>query len=146
MARLGFIFVLLALLIPIAGIAQQSLEILIVEVKGAKANTGQVQLSLFSNEENYLNEPIQSEEKLVDEAGQVVFEITGLQSGKFAISVIYDEDSDGKLDTGFLGIPTELVGFSNNEKGLFGPPSFNKTSFYFPDQQVILIRLGKAKD
>ena len=103
-------------------------------------------LSPFSNEEKYINEPIQSHELLVDGEGQVVFEITGLQAGKFAFSVIYDEDGGGELNTGFLGIPTELVGFSNNEKGLFGPPSLSKTPFDFPDQQAIVVRLGKAKD
>ena len=33
------------------------------------------------------------------------------------------------LDTGFLGIPTEDYGFSNDAKGTFGPASFDDSKF-----------------
>jgi len=59
--------------------------------------------------------------------------------------VIFDENMDGKMNS-FLGIPSEAFGFSNNVKGLFGPPSFEKASFPFPHKKVITIQLGKVKD
>ena len=63
----------------------------------------------------------------------------------YAVSVVYDEDGNGKLNTGFLGIPSDPVGFSNNAKGTFGPPSFYKASFAFPELEKISIILGLAK-
>ena len=48
---------------------------------------------------------------------------------KYAITVFLDENLDQKLNTNFLGIPTEPIGFSNNPKLIFGAPSFMKASF-----------------
>jgi uncharacterized protein (DUF2141 family) len=57
---------------------------------------------------------------------------TGLRPGTYAISVFHDENSNGKLDTNFLGIPKEGVGASNDAKGHFGPPKFADAAFQFP--------------
>jgi len=116
-----------------------------IRVTGAKANTGQVIGSLFLSEEKYLKETELSQTLAVDEHGDVSFTFNNLASGSYAVSVIYDEDMNGKMNS-FLGIPSEAFGFSNNVKGLFGPPSFDKTSFKFPDKRVITIQLGKVED
>ncbi|MEN2792272.1 DUF2141 domain-containing protein [Sphingomonas oligophenolica] len=52
----------------------------------------------------------------------------GLPRGVYAIAVIHDENSNGKLDT-FAGIPREGFGFSRNPVITFGPPSFNAARF-----------------
>jgi len=49
--------------------------------------------------------------------------------GKYAVSVFHDENSNGKLDTNFLGIPREGVGASNNAKGHFGPRNSARQRF-----------------
>jgi uncharacterized protein (DUF2141 family) len=46
-------------------------------------------------------------------------------------SVFHDENSNGKLDTNFMGIPREGVGASNDAKGHLGPPKFNAAAFRF---------------
>ncbi|MFT4760943.1 MAG: hypothetical protein ACI9XO_001668 [Paraglaciecola sp.] len=55
--------------------------------------------------------------------------LENIPNGKYAISVFHDENSNGELDTGMFGIPKEGYGFSNNAKGVFGPPSFEDSSF-----------------
>ena len=52
----------------------------------------------------------------------------GLPHGVYAIAVIHDENSNGKLDT-FAGIPREGFGFSRNPVITFGPPSFKAAGF-----------------
>jgi uncharacterized protein (DUF2141 family) len=47
------------------------------------------------------------------------------------VSVFHNEDSNGKLDTNFTGIPREGVGASNNAKGHFDPPKFDAAAFRF---------------
>lgn len=54
--------------------------------------------------------------------------IEGLPGGDYAVSVIHDENGNGKLDT-FAGIPREGIGFSRNPKLAFGPPRFTAASF-----------------
>ncbi|MDH3210362.1 MAG: DUF2141 domain-containing protein [Burkholderiaceae bacterium] len=103
-------------------------------------------MALFTSKENFLKEPITSRHILVDSDGQVVLQLDKLKPGTYAVSVYYDQDGNGKLNTGLFGIPTELVGFSNNAEGLFGPPSFEKAAFSVSTTQTIEITLGKAKD
>jgi uncharacterized protein (DUF2141 family) len=51
--------------------------------------------------------------------------------GRYAVSVYHDENSNGKLDTNFLGIPREGVGASNNARGHMGSPKFDAAAFPF---------------
>lgn len=54
--------------------------------------------------------------------------IDGLPSGEYALALIHDANSNGKLDT-FAGIPTEGIGFSRNPSLGFGPPKFAAAQF-----------------
>ena len=137
---------LLVSFLSVSSFADEGKHQLIVKVSGAKPKTGQVFLSLFSSPENYLKNPAVEKFKPIDNKGQTYFVIDHLASGKYAVSVIYDEDNNGRLNKGFLGIPTELVGFSNNARGAFGPPTFKETSFQLSDKKTIEIVLGKAKE
>ena len=121
-------------------------EQLTVRVTGGKANIGQVICSLFSSPEVYLREPAHREIRPIDDAGSVTFQISDLNPGTYSVSVIYDEDSDGEMDTGLFRIPKELVGFSNNARDTFGPPGFEKTAFDLVADMEISIRLTRAKD
>ncbi len=65
-----------------------------------------------------------------------------LAPGTYAFVAFADENSNGKLDTNFLGIPSERYGFSNNVMGLFGPPDFSAASLQLTDEKTrIAIRL-----
>ncbi len=50
------------------------------------------------------------------------------KSGNYAISVIHDENGNGKLDTALM-IPKEGFGFSRNPAISFGPPKFASAAF-----------------
>jgi uncharacterized protein (DUF2141 family) len=45
------------------------------------------------------------------------------------IAVIHDSNNDGKLNTGFLGIPKEGFGFSQNPRIGTRAPRFRDTAF-----------------
>lgn len=57
--------------------------------------------------------------------------IDGVAPGDYALSLIHDENGNGRLDTR-LGIPREGVGFSRNPRLVFGPPSFASARFAIP--------------
>ena len=130
---------------PAFATAEEKRYPLTVQVRGAIPGKGLAVMSLFSSADTYLKEPLVKRTEPIDAAGNAVFVIEQLSAGTYAVSIVYDEDSNGKLNTGFLGIPTELVGFSNNATGTFGPPSFEKTSFSFSRSRSIEITLGTAK-
>jgi len=60
-------------------------------------------------------------------AARVVFD--GVPHGTYAVKVFHDENSNGELDTNFVGYPSEGFGFSNDAMGKFGPPSFEQAAF-----------------
>ena len=51
-----------------------------------------------------------------------------LAPGTYAVSLIHDENGNGKLDT-LLGIPREGFAFSRNPAIRFGPPKYDEASF-----------------
>ena len=101
---------------------------LVVEVEGLKDDKGKLHASLYASEEGFPTKPEkalrQVEVPIVGGKARVVFE--GLPPGGYAVAAYHDENGDGKLDTGFLGIPTEGLASSNDAKGFMGPPSFEK--------------------
>ena len=104
-----------------------------VEVVGLHSDKGQVLCALYSSRDGF---PKQSEKALARVSSgiaqkQAVCEFSGIAPGTYAISVFHDENSNGKLDTKFMGIPREGVGASNNAKGHFGPPKFEVAAFPF---------------
>ena len=55
-------------------------------------------------------------------------EFRNLASGSYALSIVHDENGNGRLDT-FAKIPREGYGFSGNPPIRFGPPKFAEASF-----------------
>jgi len=104
-----------------------------VEVVGLHSDQGQVFCALYSSRDGF---PKQSEKALARVSSAIadkkaVCEFSGIAPGTYAISVFHDENSNGKLDTKFLGIPREGVGASNGAKGHLGPPKFEAAAFSF---------------
>lgn len=53
---------------------------------------------------------------------------TGLAPGTYGLKVFHDVNSNGKLDTSWMGIPNEPYGFGNDARGRFGPPPFQEAA------------------
>ncbi|PTQ13409.1 hypothetical protein CLG96_04750 [Sphingomonas oleivorans] len=62
-------------------------------------------------------------------AASPVIRFSDLPSGDYALSLIHDENGNGRLDM-FAGIPREGIGFSRNPRLLFGPPRFSAVRFH----------------
>lgn len=54
--------------------------------------------------------------------------LAGVAPGTWALSVIHDENGNGRLDR-FLAVPREGFGFSRNPRIRFGPPRFEEVRF-----------------
>ena len=63
---------------------------------------------------------------------------TQLPPGRYAIIVVHDEDDDGRLSKGALGIPTEGYGFGNDARGFLGlsAPSFDAAAITIGNANV----------
>lgn len=114
-----------------------------IKVEGFKTNKGHILYILFDKAEGFPDEPSSSvrQGKVPVKEAKEGFVLKDLEPGKYAVSVIHDENDNDKLDTNFLGIPKEGVGFSNNPKLMFGAPEFDKCSFDFAKNTKINIEL-----
>jgi uncharacterized protein (DUF2141 family) len=66
-----------------------------------------------------------------------------ITKGKYGISVLDDENEDGKMDYNFLGFPREGYGFSNYfHKGIH-KPTFNDFDFFIEknETKIITVRM-----
>lgn len=108
---------------------------LTVTVTGLRSDTGRVLMCLFAERESIVAEfpdcdtgkPVRND-KLSISGGAATVTYKGLTEGTYAIALIHDENMDNKLDTNFIGIPTEGIGVSNNPL-LLGAPSFSQARF-----------------
>jgi uncharacterized protein (DUF2141 family) len=103
---------------------------LTVTIEGLKNQEGQVCLSLFSSAQGFPDESDRAVASRCIRAESIPLSVTfsNLSPGNYAVAVIHDANNDGKLNTGFLGIPKEGIGFSQNPRLRFSAPSFEDTS------------------
>ena len=90
---------------------------------------GVVRCALF-NREGWLKKPVRSA-FAKPSAGSALCVFRRVPAGTFGISAFHDENSNGKLDTNFVGIPVEDYCASRDARGTFGPPSFEDASFQY---------------
>jgi uncharacterized protein (DUF2141 family) len=104
-----------------------------VEIVGLRNDKGQALCSLFLSPGDF---PKKTEKAVAHSTSvithqQAACEFSGVAPGTYAIAVFHDENSNGKLDRNFMGIPREGVGASNDATGHFGPPKFDAAAFRF---------------
>ena len=114
-------FVLVFLLISLAGFTQNliNLDILGVKVKG-----GALYVSLFNNEQAYKEKLVFLSVKAEPVSETVSIPLT-LPEGEYFFSVFQDSNNNGILDANLFGIPKELVELSNYD-GKSVPGNFNR--------------------
>jgi uncharacterized protein (DUF2141 family) len=104
-----------------------------VEINGLRNDKGQVHCALYSSAEGFPKRADKAAARVIAPITdkRAVCEFLGAAPGTYAVSVFHDENSNGKLDTNFMGIPREGVGASNGARGHLGPPKFDAAAFRF---------------
>jgi len=104
-----------------------------VEISGLRSDKGQMLCALFASADAFPKKADKAVARLTAKIAdrQAVCDFTGVAPGTYAVSVVHDENSNGKLDTNFIGMPREGVGASNDAKGHMGPPKFSAASFRY---------------
>ena len=113
---------------------------------GLSRNVGNVRIALVNTKAGF-----QDEAKHGFRLAEVGVKKLGAQHtfseiplGTYSIKAYHDENGDKKHNRGLFGQPLEPYGFSNNVRGLFGPPPYEKTLFRLgSDRAEISINLSK---
>jgi uncharacterized protein (DUF2141 family) len=121
---------LLAALLSGAAIAADptSTATITVEVTGLRNAAGLLGCKLLTKAEGFPEgEGTNASGAIKGTTGSCRFE--GLAPGTYAVSVLHDENSNGKLDKNFFGVPTEGYGVSNNKTYAMSAPKWEESKF-----------------
>ena len=109
-----------------------------VPIAGLRNDQGQVACTLFASADAFPTKPEKAVArqfvKIASKSASCFFD--GVQPGAYAISVMHDENGNGKLDKNLLGMPTEGIGASRDARGSMGPPKWEDAVFPFAGGSV----------
>lgn len=111
-----------------------------VNIVGLKNNKGQVLIGLYNSEKQFLKKAYKGTVAVIKN-GKATATFENLPAGEYAVSVFHDENSNGKLDTNFMGIPKEAYMASNDAKGFMGPPKYKDAKFLANQNKEIVLKL-----
>jgi len=119
---------------PTIAFAQDACPGIHVKVLDIRNSTGTVACALFKSSKGFPTDYLRSATNIMvikvrDKSAR--FDFLDIPRGTYALVVVHDENMNGKLDTNWMGIPTEGYGFSNNAKALLGAPSFGAAMFLY---------------
>ncbi len=118
---------------------------LTVDIFNIQNDKGQIGCSLFSKEDGFPSKAEKADTRMFVKSknGNAACVFKGVKPGKYAVSVMHDEDKDGELKTSMVGRPKEWWGVSNNIPAeRFGPPKYEAATFsYTGPSKTIKIKL-----
>ncbi len=99
-----------------------------ISVTGAANDNGLIRVAFYETDEAF-NDAEQAFLRLTlpiaDSLSESLIPLEQLPD-KFAIAAFHDENADGTLNRNRLGVPSERYGFSENARGLTGPPTYRE--------------------
>ncbi len=117
---------------------------LTVEVENLRNSKGTVQITLYNKDgsipdEHYKNYFKMEKASIINGKSQCTF--SNLPKGNYAVNILHDENSNGKIDKGLI-LPKEGIGFSNYSSiGLTNRPNFKKASFELTQNKTIKVKV-----
>ncbi|MGD2128358.1 MAG: DUF2141 domain-containing protein [Lysobacterales bacterium] len=117
--------------------ARAELPTITVRVTHPGVDTGTVEVSLFNSADTFMKKPFLQFSGHLDEDGVYTATFAAVPQGEYAVVVVHDENDNGTLDRGFLGLGGESYAFSNGARPWFGWPDFADAAFEV-DQSVQL--------
>lgn len=132
--------------LPVIVFAQGECPGIHVNIPNISNSDGAIACALFESSEGFPTEFLHSATnimfiKIQDTQARCYF--LDIPPGTYALAIIHDENMDGKLNTNFIGVPTEGYGFSSGAKASMSAPSFEDASFSYDGGNVDLsIRLS----
>lgn len=123
---------------------------LVVLLDGFRNSQGNVIVSLFRQSKGFpedMNRAVENADAAItDRKARVVFE--NISYGEYALSVLHDENRNGRMDSNLMGIPREGHGASNNPERQFAPPKFEEARFLLDSEEkslTVRVRYFKRK-
>lgn len=113
-----------------------------VVVTGVRNAKGKIAALVFADKAGFPDQPAKAIAQAVVDArqGTVTLTLKKLPPGKLAITVLHDEDANGKMNRNLFGLPVEGVGMSGKPEGKL-PPTFADAAETFGASRKLTIPL-----
>ncbi|MDQ3192710.1 MAG: DUF2141 domain-containing protein [Bacteroidota bacterium] len=117
------LFIVASIFINSTSILAQNIEL---TIKGIRSSKGQLLLGVFKDNESFNKEKPYKGFKFSkkDIANGTLTVKFNLEPGIYGMSLLDDENSNGKMDYNFIGIPQEGFGFSDYYHKALSKPDF----------------------
>jgi len=126
---------------PPLAFSQSPCPIIHVKILNIRNSNGPVACALFESPDGFPAEYLHAATNIMvikvrDKQARCDF--LDIPPGTYALVVVHDENMNSKLNTNWLGAPTEGYGFSNDAKAILGAPSFSAASFPYDEKGMAL--------
>lgn len=112
-----------------------------VTVTNVESSEGQIRAVLFQGKDGFPddNQKAYKSISVPAQKGKTVFTYTNIPYGDYAISLLHDKNSDGKMNTNTFGYPQEGYGVSNNTIPTFSMPKYEEARFELKEENKKLL-------
>jgi uncharacterized protein (DUF2141 family) len=119
--------------------ASQPVARLVIKVVDLRNHKGQLIFGVFDSARGFpTTEQFAKNWQVREFDSDTVEFVCELPPGKYGASVLHDENKNNKMDTNFVGIPSEGYGVTNNPKPRFRAATFNESLFDLPPEGATL--------
>ena len=144
-AKLSSLFLTMFSSLICVALSAQSEE-LTIKVTGIKKNKGDVVCALFKTADGFPMELAKPQTIwLAADTDEVTCKFTDITTGNYAVSVAHDENANKKVDTNFVGTPTQAWGVSNNIRPLMRAPRWHEAQFTLATEEKKTINIQLEK-
>jgi uncharacterized protein (DUF2141 family) len=139
-AALGALLASVAAAAPASAEGARATSTVDINVGTFRNTKGWFGCRLYRSPVGFPKEPSATEQRLAITGDVTRCTFVDVPPGTYAVAVMHDENANGKLDTNFLGIPTEGYGVSNNHRHAMSAPTWDESKFEVKSGEHI--RLG----
>ena len=119
--------------------AQNDLQI---DVQGVESSDGVIQVAVYTHKAAFLRtEGVYRTDSIPAKKGTTRIMLRDLPAGEYALAIFHDRNANRHLDTNWMGIPKEPLGFSKSRMKTFGPPSFEECRVQLSSDMALAITL-----
>lgn len=121
--------VILAIAFPVLPSLSQSTSTVLLEVSSFKNTRGTLNCRLFIKSSDFPDGEGILSVRVPIAGPNTSCTFSNIEPGTYAVAVVHDENSDGKLDKNFVGVPSEGYGVSNNKTYALSAPKWDESIF-----------------
>ena len=121
--------VILAIAFPVLPSLSQSTSTVLLEVSSFKNTRGTLNCRLFIKPSDFPDGEGILSVRVPIAGPNTSCTFSNIEPGTYAVAVVHDENSDGKLDKNFVGVPSEGYGVSNNKTYALSAPKWDESIF-----------------